>query len=127
MPTNRLQRAAERLADRLLDQASVTVTYRRGASSVSLAAVLGHQLLRVSDGRGNTKVERTDRDFIIRAADLVIGGSVVEPRRGDRIDLTTGSTTERFDVMAPGDEPPWRYADPHKQLIRVHTKHVGSV
>lgn len=114
------------LADGLHDQAAQTVTYRRGADTASPKATFGSQLLRTTDGRGNTKIERTERDFIIRAADLVLGGAVTTPRRGDWIDVTFGDVVERFEVMSPTKgEAPWRYSDPYQQMLRVHTKFVG--
>lgn len=115
------------LADELEDQVSQEVTYRRGADAVTLNATFGSQLLNVTDRLGNTKVERTDRDFLIRAADLVLSGVTVTPQRGDQVEVTIGSVTERFDVMAPGTEPPWRYSDPFKLMLRIHTRYIGTV
>lgn len=126
--SNLLQTGLSWLADQAAAYASETVTYSRdGVGSVTLSAVLGSQLLRVSDGRGNTKVERADRDFIIVAADLVLGGQVTLPQRGDQIYLTLGGVIERFDVMPVGSEAAWRYSDAHKLRLRVHTKSMGVV
>jgi len=125
--SDRLQTGAAHLASRLKSHASRTVTYIRGAQSVSVSATLDSQLLRVSDRLGNTKVERTDRDFLITAADLILGGVVATPERGDEVRVTFGSTVERFSVMAPGTEPHWRYEDAHQTLLRVHSKFFGNV
>lgn len=125
--TNALQTGASWLADRLHASASADVVYSRGTSATSLTATLGSQLLRVTDRNGNTKVERTDRDFIVRAADLTLDGIQVEPQRGDHFDLTTNGVTERFEVMAPQGEAPWRYSDPHKLMVRIHSKYLGVV
>jgi len=29
-------------------------------------------------------------------------------------------------VMAPGKEPAWRYSDPYRKTLRIHTKHVDT-
>lgn len=102
--------------------ASVAVTYRRDADSVELQATLGSQLLRSTDGRGSSKVERTDRDFLFAAADLVLGGETVLPASGDLVDYDG----DRFEVMPYGSDPHWRYCDSSKNRIRVHTKYRGA-
>ena len=125
---NRLREAVALHTARLQAYASESITYRRGANAVTLTASLGSQLLRTTDRQGNTKTERTDRDFILTAAKLILGGEQTEPQAGDYVDLTTGTTTERFEVMAlPANEPPWRYCDGNKLMLRVHAKFVGVV
>ena len=125
--SDRLETGVAHLASRLKSHASRPVTYRRGALSATVSATLDSQLLRTTDRLGNTKVERTDRDFLITAADLVLAGQVVTPQRGDQVDVTFGSVTERFEVVAVGTEPHWRYEDNHQMVLRVHTKSIGTV
>ena len=84
-------------------------------------------LLRVQDGLGISKIERTDRDFVFTAADLIIGTVVTTPKRNDFIDVVFGTTTHRFVVLPFGDEPEWRWSDQHNKTIRVHAKYVGAV
>jgi hypothetical protein len=117
------------LAGQMKASASTTITYKRGASSVSIDATFGSQVLRVSDRDGNSKVERPDADFIFTAADLNFGSGEVEPDAGDYIEATFGSTTKRFQLMPMnnGAEPAWRYCDPHQLMVRCHTKYVGDV
>ena len=125
--SDRLETGVAHLASRLKSHASRQVTYRRGALAVTVLATLDSQLLRTTDRLGNTKVERTDRDFLITAADLVLGSQVVKPQRGDQVDVTFGNVTERFEVVAVGTDPHWRYEDNHQQVLRVHTKSIGTV
>lgn len=66
------------------------------------------------------------RDFLIRAADLVLNAELTLPKAGDRIRETAGAQTFVYEVMAPGTEPPWRYSDPYRKTLRVHTKHVST-
>lgn len=114
-------------ASQLIAHQSQTVTYRRGSWSVSISAALGSQLLRLNDRLGNVKVERTDRDFIFKIADLVLHDDQVEPKRGDTIELTQGGVVREYEVMSPEGEPAWRYQDPHRTLVRVHTKYKGVI
>lgn len=109
------------LAAKLKAHASRTVTYRRGASSVSVQATIGTSLLSVGDGAGGTRVVRTDRDYLIAAADLVLGGVAVTPVRGDVI-TDAAAPAGDYEVMPYEGEPCWRYADPTGYMLRIHTK-----
>ena len=71
-------------------------------------------------------MHRTEsRDFLVLAADLVLAGKAELPRAGDRIRETDGGQIFLYEVMAPGGEPPWRYSDPYRRALRIHTKFVG--
>ena len=120
-----LQRGASWLADRLQDQAAHQVVYERGASMVALQATFGSSLLKVDDGDSGVRMVRTDRDFIVRAADLVLGGDVVEPQRGDTVRETVGAAVHVYEVLAPPGEPEWRYSDQHRTILRIHAKRVA--
>ena len=113
------------LADRLKAFAARSVVYRRGTEELTVAAVIGRTLLKLDDGYGGVRMEWTDRDFLIRPEDLVLGGNTVLPERGDTIRETVETTTFVYEVMAPGKEPAWRWSDPHRQMLRIHTKQVG--
>jgi len=121
-----LQTGQEWLADQLKEHASRQVVYVRGAQQVAAQATIGRTLLKLDDGYGGVRMEWTDRDFLIQAADLLLGGSPVLPRRGDQIRETVGAQTFVFEVMAPGKEPPWRWSDPFRKMLRIHTKQVAT-
>ncbi|HUU35281.1 MAG TPA: hypothetical protein VMW48_14550 [Vicinamibacterales bacterium] len=121
----------------LLDQASAwldgkrkahlsrPVTYQRGAESVEVQARVGRTVFEAADAYG--VVERTEsRDFLVLAADLVLGGAAVLPERGDRIRETDGAKVYVYEVMAPGKEPHWRWSDDYRRTLRIHTKHVAT-
>ena len=102
---------------------TVRVTYVRGASTVRLAATVGRTIFETQDGRG--VIEKTEsRDFLVRASDLVLDGLRAFPKRGDRIREIGGDRFYIYEVMAPGREPEWRWSDPYRQTIRIHTKQV---
>ena len=102
-----------------------TVVYERGADSVSVSATIGETIFQIDDGAGALlRVE--SRDYLILAADLILGGSPVIPERSDRIretDAVSGQTYV-YEVMAPGGEPHWRWSDPYRRTLRIHTKQV---
>lgn len=121
-----LKTGAEWLRDRLKAHASRQVTYRRAAASVTLTATVGSSLLKVASGSyGEMQLVRTDRDYLIDAADLVLNDTVVEPAAGDQIDDDTDGRT--YEVLAPRGEPPWRYSDNRRTILRVHCKDVGAL
>lgn len=120
-----LQTGSDWLADQLKTHASRPVVYRRGAQQLAVQATIGRTLLKLDDGYGGVRMEWTDRDFLIPAADLVIGGNSVLPERGDMIRETQGGTVFVYEVMAPGKEPAWRWSDVFRKVLRIHTKQVG--
>ncbi|MCC6910069.1 MAG: hypothetical protein IT430_19210 [Phycisphaerales bacterium] len=102
-----------------------TVKYLRASNEVELAATIGRTVFEQDDHAGGlTRIE--SRDFLIRAADLVLAAETTLPQPGDRIIETDAIATYTYEVMAPGSEPPWRYSDVNRLTLRIHTKHVGT-
>jgi len=120
-----LQQGAAFLDDRRHEHLTRTVTYERGASTVDLAATVGRTVFEQADESGFIrKVE--SRDFLVRRTELILGGSETLPKSGDRVREADGSQTQVYEVMAPGGEPPFRFSDPYRNTLRIHTKHVGT-
>lgn len=120
---------ANRLADgeawlnaKLRQSGSTSIEYRRGAQAVPLTATLGSTLLKLSDGAGGVRMEWTDKDFLIVAADLAAAGIVGEPKRGDRV-VCEGIV---YELLPIDGEPPWRWSDAHRTRLRIHTKKIGA-
>lgn len=122
-----LQTGQAWLADQLKEHASRLVLYQRDAAQVGVRATIGRTLLKLDDGYGGVRMEWTDRDYLIQAADLVLASTQITPERGDRVLDTVGLITSIYEVMAYGGEPPWRFSDPFGKLLRIHTKFVGVV
>lgn len=102
-----------------------TVTYRRGSLSVELPATAGEHSYPVVDVDG-IMMRVSIRDYLISAADLVLGGRTVEPQEGDRVEETLGSDTIIYEVLSPGGgEDAWRWSDQYRNTLRVHTKQYG--
>ena len=123
--TNLFETGASWLASQLKTHASVDVTYIRGADQATVKATIGKTEFEIDDGSG-VVVRVQSRDFLIHTADLVLGGTETLPVAGDLIHETQGSNTFVYQVMAPGNEPHYRYSDPFRKLLRIHSKHVAT-
>ena len=123
---DRLQTGATWLAEQQAAHASHAVTYTRGGVSASVAAMVGLSTWESVDAGGGILERVETRDYIIRVADLRLDGTAVEPAAGDRIAESIGSQTVTYEVMAPADEQPWRYADGYAQQYRIHTKRIDT-
>lgn len=125
---NLLQRAAIGLQTLRESHAAVTIEYTRDDGSaeisVELTASVGEPPAAVMDASGLV-TEYTSRDYLIRASLLVLGGQQVLPQSGDRIVETIGSVESEFVVTSQGGEKPWRWSDPARTTLRVHTKQVS--
>ena len=131
MSQNILGAAATWLAGQLAQSVSVPVTYIRGALTCPLAATLGYSLLKVKSPGNAVAVHivRTDADWIFQAATLILGGVTVLPVRMDVIQrLWPDGVTRQYQVLPYGaDEPEYRFVDPERTMIRLHTKYIGQV
>lgn len=96
----------------------VAATYRRGAAEVELTdVVVGQTPIGTDFGVGIIQTWQT-RDFLIQAADLILGGAVTEPEVGDTIE----ESGVIYRVTEADDGRPWRYSDEATRLmLRVHT------
>ncbi len=100
---------------------SSQVTYRREATQLPVAATFGRTRYEVADESGLT-VGAQVADFLIAAEDL--GPTFSEPQPGDVI-VADGRL---YEVMALGpDFRGWRWSDPYRTTMRIHTKDVGKL
>ncbi len=123
--TDLLSQGLSWLEDQRHQHLTRTVTYRRGVDEVELAATIGRTVFEQDDHAGGLmRIE--SRDFLIRAADLVLTAETTLPQPGDRIIESDSIATYTYEVMAPGTEPPWRYSDVNRATLRIHTKQVAT-
>lgn len=122
MPSTLIQRGLAMAARALPAVAGGAVVYSRGANSVELSAGFGKTDFQVETADA-VRIEHTDRDFIFAAADLILGGTVATPQRGDRIEVI--DEEETFEVLAPSGAQVYRSCDAEGLMIRVHTKRVA--
>ena len=121
--TDILQEKLGWLEDYRHQHRTIPVTYHRGTESVEVAATIDKWTFEIDDGMGVLeKIE--SRDFLILTATLVLSGQATLPQRGDRIKETSGDKIYVYEVLAPGKEDCWRYSDPYRKTLRIHTKQV---
>ena len=115
------------LEDQRHKHLSRPVVYQRGEESIELAATIGRTEFEQVDQSGLVnKIE--SRDFLVRRSDLILAGAPSLPKSGDRIREMSGEQVFIYEVMSPlgGNETPFRYSDPNRHTLRIHTKHVGT-
>lgn len=120
-----LSRGAEFLADQLHTHAAREVTYTRGANSVTLTAVIGRTPFRIQSsgpGGGRSQIIWTERDYLITAADLILGSTLTTPQKGDQIADSDGT----FELVSINGEPCYRNSDPYGIQLRCHAKRIGE-
>ncbi len=120
-----LDRGSAFLDDQRHRHLSRTVLYRRGAEEKEVQATTGRTEFEQADEAG--LIHRTEsRDFLIRAADLDLGAGPVLPRAGDQVREMVATSVFVYEVNAPGGQPPFRYSDPYRRVLRIHTKHIAT-
>ncbi len=67
------------------------------------------------------------RDYLVLTADLVIAGQAILPEIGDRIDEVSGGKIHKHEVLAAPTGEVFRYADPFRIQLRIHTKEIAVV
>ncbi len=122
---NLLEQGAAWLAGQLQTHASTRIEYQRDNDAVILQATIGKTEFEIDDGSG--VLQRVEsRDYLVTTAALRLAGVQTLPVVGDRIRETQGSRTFVYEVLAPGKEPHYRYSDPFRTLLRIHTKLVAT-
>ena len=118
-----LQRGSDWLEDQRTKHATRVIVYQRGegGSSVEVQATIGKTEFDVDNGAG-VLLRVESRDYLILTADLVLDGEQTAPKQGDLIREVVGEREYVYEVMAPGGAPHFRYSDPYRKTLRIHTK-----
>lgn len=98
-----------------------SVFYKRKSDFVAVPATIGKTIFRIEDDYGRI-VHYESRDYLISSSDLLINGIIITPEKGDEI-IDDGFI---YEVMAPANEPEWRYSDTYQNTLRIHTKLTGK-
>jgi hypothetical protein len=97
-----------------------SVTFTRGAYSLTLTAVRGSTGWDRSAPYGGIRIGDRSTDWILKAADLVdSNGDEIKPQRQDEI--AVGGVTFRVMPYGP-DNQLWMFHDRDRKYIRIHTK-----
>jgi len=118
-----LHQGAAWLTAQLQQFASRQVTYRRGETSVVVQATAARTTGESTDTQG-LRIQTEVRDWLIPTKSLVLGGTPILPERGDRIEEQTDEEVVVFEVVPVGSEPPYRYCDPFRTLLRIHVREI---
>lgn len=113
-----LQSSSRWLAGMRRAHAAGLALYGRGGQTAQVPVTPGRSGYEVDDGTG-LRVQGAVTDFLIDAADLADFG---EPQAGDRI--TFNGTT--YEVMPLGGEGHWRWSDPYRITMRIHSREIAG-
>lgn len=125
---NLLANGASWLAERMESENSQPVTYCRGSKSVTINASFARTEFSVSD-QDAILHEIHSHDFIFRFDEMLFGSDFFDPVAGDRILVELNDRTRVYEVTeyghsADGTALIFRWCDPYKKQIRVHTRFV---
>ena len=120
-----LDRGAAFLESQRHQHMTRSVFYRRGTDEKEVQATIGKTEFEQADDAG--LIHRVEsRDFLVRTEDLDLGAGPILPRAGDQVRETVGLSVFVYEVNAPGGQPPFRYSDPYRRVLRIHTKHIAT-
>jgi hypothetical protein len=86
-------------------------------AKIQCHATIGRTVFRATNEYGVT-VRTEAWDFLISASELEH-----DPKRGDRI-IRDGF---EYEVLAPNNEPVWRWSGTGRTTRRIHTKYIGEI
>lgn len=105
----------------------VDAVYGRGTDSLAVTVVLGQSDHDVADAHGVVTTWQS-RDVMLEASQLILAGERREPARGDTVRLTFDGVDTVWRVQFPDpNRPPFKFSDPYRQILRVHTAHTETV
>lgn len=87
-----------------------------GEEFLNVAATFGKTTYEIADGYGAT-IKTHVIDFLILFEDLSL-----EPQAGDVI----VADKRKYEVMNLSGESCWRWSDPYRMTMRIHTKDIGD-
>jgi len=122
--TDLLRQGTQWLEQQRAAHCSSPVTYRRPstgsgeATEAVINATFGRTQYEVDDEHG-LRVGAEVTDFLVAAADFA--PTFGHPQAGDQI-VTDGAV---YEVMSLTGQGHWRWSDPHRTTMRIHTKQTG--
>lgn len=120
-----LDRASTWLFEQQRTSDGVDITYRRGAASVSITAVIG-QTEFASEIDEQSQATWVARDYLIASADLIIEGLQTLPQTGDTIEEEIGGKAITYEVLSMTSGQCYSFQDVQETELRVHTKKIGA-
>ena len=124
--TNVLEQGSLWLSDQIDHYAASSVLYRRGSLTVPVQAGKGRTTFELTDTSG-ILISIESRDFLISAASLLLDDIPILSEVGDRIIETIGSKLHAYEVSNFGSEQSYRFCDPYRYKLRIHTRYIGVI
>ena len=121
--SNLLEQGERWLAGMLQKHASTQLRYERSGISNTLRATIGRSVFEIADQLSSAVLRIESRDYLVAAEAFAATGFRL-PEPGDRVHEVQGVDEYVYEVLAPGGEPCWRWADSYRQQLRIHTKLV---
>lgn len=124
MPSAFATRFAESARPMLYDRFGESVTISRGDAST--AGVTARVMSQEYQGEGEDGMTTTfiSTDFVLGIDDYEFGSGAVEPRKGDRIARTIGSTAHTYEVLPAPNGRVCEWAEASGDEWKIHTKHI---
>ena len=97
------------------------VTYRRGAQTISVVALVGYNPQEVIEN-GEVRIAEDLRDFYLRVTDLVIASVAITPAAGDVITQTINARGYDYEVLPIGNNREAVPEDLGGFFVKVHAK-----
>ena len=113
------------LAEKLTKHASREITYRRGEVESTVTATIGKTMADQDTGDGLV-LRMEIRDYLIDTGDLKLDGQPTLPERGDLIIENDDGKNFTYEVLPIGNQRAWRYSDPFRLKLRIHTKLITT-
>jgi hypothetical protein len=114
-------RAAAKASARA-DGTRITIT-RGDARIECVPCGLGSSTFSTLGPDGSVVLVRS-QDFLILAELYDFGDGPVEPARGDKVTLSQEDGDHVYELLDLPSEPSWRWSDPYRQRLRLHTKEI---
>lgn len=145
-----MQAGQQWLAGQITQFASRPVIYRSGDEYFWVLAAIGKTIGEQDAGDGLI-LQAEIRDYLIDASGLYLAAPVwsdlttwtdvdfweirslgsgqgvrILPKRGDQIIELVDGMKFIYEVLPIGSQKPWRYSDPYRLKLRIHTKLTGT-
>ena len=123
--TDMLRDGLSWLTGKLTSHAAREVTYRRGDLQATVLATIGKTVAEQDSGDG--LIMRMEiRDYLIDTMSLLLDGQQLLPQRGDLIIETEDGKDFTYEVLPIGSDRAWRYSDPFRLKLRIHTRLIAT-
>ena len=103
----------------------VSITYSDGVHSVVIAkAGVNDWKYDIDDG-SQILTTWTARDYMLPASAIVLAGVTTLPARNHTITEVINGVTHTFGVLFPAGEPVYKFVDPGRTILLIHTREVS--